>query len=145
MDQTKYVNTYISNAIETINELMTATLQLRTQLKMAIETVNEKDNEINALREELNKFSPEEYQKAITNSKIWEDSYHAAMNKASHLDTALAQITELNKKLKEKDIEISKLKSSPKSSKKKLLLTELVPADKAQEVVNNDKQVENDF
>ena len=122
-DQNKFINTYIDNAIGLIHEQVTNILHLKTQLKLSQDALAGKDAEIEALNskivelediikqkdEQVNKTSVDEkeYQRAISNANSWKTSYDAMVNKVSHMDTLLKQISDMKNRIKDKDYELS--------------------------------------
>lgn len=59
-DQGKFINTYIDVILGGVQELLNTTFQLKTQLKLSGEIVAAKDNEIAALKSQIENFSGKE-------------------------------------------------------------------------------------
>ena len=162
-DQNKFINTYIDNAVGLIHEQVTNILHLKTQLKLSQDALAGKDAEIEALNskivelediikqkdEQVSKTSvdEQEYQRAISNADSWKSSYDAMVNKVSHMDTLLKQISEMKRQLKDKDIEIDRLKNKPTkkkpSAKKEINKTEDKPV--LIDLINKNDSNKDDF
>lgn len=100
----KYFNAYVDAAVGMIHEHVSTILQLKSQMKISAEVLLEKDKTINTLSSEIEtlrgqsdlmKNQTSEMQKLQANAKHWEDSYHAAMNKLSHMETLTKQYNDL--------------------------------------------------
>lgn len=155
----KYFNAYVDSAVGLIHEYVASTLQLKAQLRVANEVIAEKDNTITSLSNEVQSLRANsdeasrnlqsqmhdlqvklsEAEKAKTDAKYWEDSYHGMTNKVSHMEVLTKQFNDmkaqflakcnefesLQKNYNDKCEEIDKLKSksiesdlSNRSSKK---------------------------
>lgn len=132
MDDQKFMNAYVDNAVGTIHEYINIILQLKTKLKVASDMVLEKDESIAHLRSELDrqKHSGEELSEANRNAKSWEEQYNAMKNKVSHMDTLTNQYNDLKRKFIDREEEIvslneqiKKLKEKPKAPPKKVINT----------------------
>ena len=162
-DQNKFINTYIDNAVGLIHEQVTNILHLKTQLKLSQDTLAGKDAEIEALNSKIvelediikqkdeqvseTSVDKQEYQRAISNANSWKTSYDAMVNKVSHMDTLLKQVSEMKKQLKDKDIEIDRLKNKPAkkkpSAKKEINKTEDKPV--LIDLINKNDSNKDDF
>lgn len=109
----KFVNAYLEVAVNQIHENTNSLLQLKAQLKVANDLVSEKETVISRLNQELetSKFQNAEMSSLQEKARQWETAHNAVMGKASHLDTALAQISDMKKIVLAKDEEIVRLKS----------------------------------
>jgi hypothetical protein len=113
MNDNKFINSYIETCINTLQENLNNTLQLKTQLKVANDMIAEKDIAIgNLLRELEDKKNVETLYHALleTNRGI-NDELLGLRNKVTHLDTALRQVAEMKTMLLIKDKEIAALKN----------------------------------
>lgn len=113
MDDQKFMNAYVDNAVGTIHEYINVILQLKTKLKVASDMVLEKDEAVNALRTELErqKHSGEEISEANRNAKSWEEQYNAMKSKVAHMDTLTNQYNDLKKRYVEAEQNIVSLKN----------------------------------
>ena len=110
-DANKYVNTYIDFAVNQLHENLNVILQLKTQAKMANDMIAEKDAIISKLTQDLetNKTDNQEIVKMRDQARKWEDAHNAMAGKVSHLETALAQITQMKNEIIERDKKIQSL------------------------------------
>lgn len=111
-DTNKFVNAYIDFAVGQLHENINSILQLKAQLKVANDTLSEKDGVIGKLMQDLevNKADNQEIIKYRDQARRWEDAHNAMSGKVAHLDTALAQITQMKKEVLSRDETIEKLK-----------------------------------
>jgi cell division septum initiation protein DivIVA len=96
MDQNKFINTYIDIVVNSLLEYVKTNMQLQTQIKVNEFVVAEKDQIIASLNQKFleNKVAEDwkvKYEAAETN-------YAASQNKLKHMDTLLAQISDMKKK-----------------------------------------------
>lgn len=112
MDDQKFMNAYVDNAVGTIHEYINVILQLKTKLKIASDIVLEKDEMMNSLRAELErqKHSGEELTEANRNAKSWEEQYNSMKSKVAHMDTLSNQYNDLKRKYVEQEQTIVDLK-----------------------------------
>lgn len=112
MNDNKFVNSYIETCINTLQENLNNTLQLKTQLKVANDMIAEKDVAIgNLLRELEDKKNVETlYHALLETNRAMNDELLGLRNKVTHLDTALRQVAEMKTMLLIKDKEIEELK-----------------------------------
>ena len=115
-----YVNAYIDYAIGMIHENVNVVLQLKTQLKIANDLLLEKDAVIGSLMSQLesHKSNTDEMSDLRDKARRWEESFNIMTIKASHIDTALAQISQMKAEIRERDTEIANLKDKLKPAKK---------------------------
>jgi hypothetical protein len=113
MNDNKFVNSYIETCINTLQENLNNTLQLKTQLKVANDMITEKDIAIgNLLRELEDKKNVETlYHALLETNRAMNDELLGLRNKVTHLDTALRQVAEMKTMLLIKDKEIAALKN----------------------------------
>lgn len=113
MNDNKFVNSYIETCINTLQENLNNTLQLKTQLKVANDMIAEKDVAIgNLLRELEDKKNVETlYHALLETNRAMNDELLGLRNKVTHLDTALRQVAEMKTMLLIKDKEIAALKN----------------------------------
>lgn len=111
-DTNAYVNAYIDNAIGMIHENVNVILQLKTQVKIANDVIKEKDGIIGSLTPQLESSKVNFNEMVVLRDKVksLEESYNTMLIKASHVDTALAQITQMKAEIKQRDDKIAKLK-----------------------------------
>lgn len=119
-DTNAYVNAYIDNAVGMIHENVNAILQLKTQIKIANDIIKEKDGVIGSLMSQLesSKVDSSEMLDLRDKAKRWEESFNTMATKASHIDTALAQIAQMKSEIKERDAKITKLEEKLNLTKK---------------------------
>lgn len=117
MSDSNYINTYVNLAVETVHNYLNDILQLKTQLSLTNSLVSEKDQAIAALTQEIQSLKNDnqkhaedasEMQKLRDSVTSWETQYNAMANKASHMDTLVAQYNEL----KSQFIELKKEKNT---------------------------------
>jgi len=113
MNDNKFVNSYIETCINTLQENLNNTLQIKTQLKVANDMIAEKDVAIgNLLRELEDKKNVETlYHALLETNRAMNDELLGLRNKVTHLDTALRQVAEMKTMLLIKDKEIVALKN----------------------------------
>jgi hypothetical protein len=104
MDQNKFINTYIDIVVNSLLEYVKTNMQLQTQVKVNEFVVAEKDQIIASLNQKFleNKVAEDwkvKYEAAETN-------YAASQNKLKHMDTLLAQISDMKKTIMLKDEQI---------------------------------------
>jgi hypothetical protein len=104
MDQNKFINTYIDIVVNSLLEYVKTNMQLQTQVKVNEFIVAEKDQIIASLNQKFleNKVAEDwkvKYEAAETN-------YAASQNKLKHMDTLLAQISDMKKTIMLKDEQI---------------------------------------
>lgn len=104
MDQNKFINTYIDIVVNSLLEYVKTNMQLQTQVKVNEFVVAEKDQIIASLNQKFleNKVAEDwkvKYEAAETN-------YAASQNKLKHMDTLLAQISDMKKTILLKDEQI---------------------------------------
>jgi hypothetical protein len=104
MDQNKFINTYIDVVVNSLLEYVKTNMQLQTQVKVNEFVVAEKDQIIASLNQKFleNKVAEDwrvKYEAAETN-------YAASQNKLKHMDTLLAQISDMKKTIMLKDEQI---------------------------------------
>lgn len=104
MDQNKFINTYIDIVVNSLLEYVKTNMQLQTQIKVNEFVVAEKDQIIASLNQKFleNKVAEDwkvKYEAAETN-------YAASQNKLKHMDTLLAQISDMKKTIVLKDEQI---------------------------------------
>jgi hypothetical protein len=123
-DVNKYVNAYVDFAVGQCHENLNVILQLKTQLKLANDALLEKDviisqqsqdkdDIINKLSQDLatNKSDNQEMVRLKDLARKWEDAHNAMVNKVSHLDTALTQISQMKTEIISRDETISQLRN----------------------------------
>lgn len=132
MNDQKFMNAYVENAVGTVHEYINVILQLKTKLQVASDIVVEKDGVIAQLQSDLenSRKSGDEISEANRNAKSWEEQFYAMRNKVSHMDTLTNQYNDLKRMFTEKEQEllklkeqIEKLKEKPKSAPKKVINT----------------------
>lgn len=79
-DANKFINTYIDVAIGNINELTSASLQLKTQLKISNDLISEKDQVINNLLKEKESFEEQLKVEKEKNSNIVQEKLEQDKN-----------------------------------------------------------------
>lgn len=125
-DTNKFVNAYIDVAVNQVHEYLNSVLQLKAQLKISNDLVTEKDEIISQLNQQLesNKIENDEMVRLRNEARRWETAHNAMAGKASHVDTALAQIAEMKKELLLREEKIAKLevqlKGGNSSNKKQI-------------------------
>ena len=117
MDQNKFINTYIDVVVNSLLEYVKTNMQLQTQIKVNEFVVAEKDQIIASLNQKFleNKVAEDwkvKYEAAETN-------YAASQNKLKHMDTLLAQISDMKKTIMLKDEQIAELTAPKKVINKK--------------------------
>jgi hypothetical protein len=117
MDQNKFINTYIDIVVNSLLEYVKTNMQLQTQVKVNEFIVAEKDQIIASLNQKFleNKVAEDwkvKYEAAETN-------YAASQNKLKHMDTLLAQISDMKKTIMLKDEQIAELTAPKKVINKK--------------------------
>lgn len=120
MDQ-NYANAFMKTAVSSLQEHVTLLLHTKTQnivLNEVIENLNTQNRNFAKTIEELN----EELNRK--NSLLSE--METLRNKASTLDTALAQISELKRIVKEKDQELLSFKAEESAKSKKKIKPKLI-------------------
>ena len=118
IDQNAFINTYIDVIINSIQEYLKSSLQLQTQIKVNELVIANKDQIISSLTQQINENKVAEDWKVKYESA--EHNYAEAMNKLSHMDTLLNQLSDMKKTIIKKDEEIAELKcklSNNKTSK----------------------------
>lgn len=144
MDQNNYINTYIDIAVGQLHEYLNTSLQLKTQAKLANDLIQEKDQVIGSLKNQLDSIqnNDNDVQIAKDQAKHWEDSYHAMLNKAAHMETLLNQLKEMKSMVQEKDKIIANLNEQIQDLKmpKKVINTKVKKIEAAKE-----KQPTDDF
>jgi hypothetical protein len=132
MDDQKFINVYVENAVGTVHEYINVILQLKTKLQIASDLVQEKEQIIGQLRSNLedSRKSDDEISEAYRNAKSWEEQFNAMKSKVSHMDTLTNQYNDIKKQFIEKKQENQKLreqilktKEKPKTSVKKAINT----------------------
>ena len=108
IDQGKFINTYIDIIINQLLEGVKTNLQLQTQVKVGEFVVADKDQLIAALTQQLNENKVAEDWKVKYESA--ESNYNSILGKLKHMDTLLAQISDMKKMIIEKDAVIGSLK-----------------------------------
>ena len=123
MDSSKFVNAYIENAMAMIQEQTALVLQLKTQAKVANDIIAEIDERIAAMEQEVERSRIELTTNKTDLSSLNEKINEIAQLKAQleHMNTFANQINEMKQMIKDRDLEIVKLKkkSEPKSTPKK--------------------------
>lgn len=123
-DQT-YVNYYIENVVGVAHEYLNTILQLKTQLRIATEAVSEKDILISSLQSEIESLRNNNLtlndivSKSVHDAISMEGQLHGLQNKVSHMDTLLAQVSDMKRIIKEKDAELEVLRRPIINNKKK--------------------------
>jgi hypothetical protein len=117
MDQNKFINIYIDVVVNSLLEYVKTNMQLQTQVKVNEFIVAEKDQIIASLNQKFleNKVAEDwkvKYEAAETN-------YAASQNKLKHMDTLLAQISDMKKTIMLKDEQIAELTAPKKVINKK--------------------------
>lgn len=107
MDQSKYINSYIETTINTLIEYVKSNLQLQTQVKVNEFVIAEKDQTINALNQQLSENKVAEDWKVKYEAS--ETNYNAILAKLNHMNTLLAQVSDMKKNIIEKDAKINSL------------------------------------
>lgn len=110
-DTSKFVNAYIDLTVSQLHEYLNNLLQVKAQLKVSNDLLSEKDSIIVKLTQELetNKADNQEIVKVRDQARKWEDAHNAMVGKVSHLETALAQISQMKNEIIERDKKIQSL------------------------------------
>jgi chromosome segregation ATPase len=118
VDQNKYINGYIDNAVGMIHENVNLILQLKTQLRLANELISEKDAIITNISSELENNKNNNIENDMMVTKLTSDLKHlraaneTMSSKLSHIDTALSQISQMKAQIIERDEKIVFLEKS---------------------------------
>ena len=118
VDQNKYINGYIDNAVGMIHENVNLILQLKTQLRLANELISEKDAIITNISSELENNKNNNIENDMMVTKLTSDLKHlraaneTMSSKQSHIDTALTQISQMKAQIIERDEKIVFLEES---------------------------------
>jgi hypothetical protein len=117
MDQNKFINTYIDVVVNSLLEYVKTNMQLQTQVKVNEFIVAEKDQIIASLNQKLveNRVA-EDWRVKYEAAEI---NYAASQNKLKHMDTLLAQISDMKKTILLKDEQIAELTAPKKVINKK--------------------------
>lgn len=121
IDQNTFINTYIDIIVNSLTDQIKANLQLQTQIKINELVIAEKDQIISSLNAQLNDNKVAEDWKVKYEAS--ETNYSSILAKLSHMDTLLAQISDMKKIILEKDKEIQELKSPKKVINTKITKT----------------------
>lgn len=125
IDQNAFINTYIDVIINSIQEYLKSSLQLQTQIKVNELVIANKDQIISSLTQQINENKVAEDWKVKYESA--EHNYAEAMNKLSHMDTLLNQLSDMKKTIIKKDEEIAELKSKlPNNKTSKISETKVI-------------------
>lgn len=138
MDQTKYVNAYIDNAMSTIHENIALILQLKTQNRLLNDVISEKDLALNNFTIEVQSLRHEVSVLNDLKSQNEELKQHniGIVNKLSHFETMSNQIIQMKQEIKKRDVQIQDLQSQLAA----------INIRKSKKVKTEDKKVEiNDF
>lgn len=111
-DQSAYVNAYLESAMAMLHDQLNQVVQLKTQVKLSENLLSQKDSTIAELSNKLSVSVATEKEFAVLKEKtrIVEDSYHALMNKVSHMESLQNQFNELKKMYIEKEKELTETK-----------------------------------
>jgi chromosome segregation ATPase len=118
VDQNKYINGYIDNAVGMIHENVNLILQLKTQLRLANELISQKDAIITNISSELENDKNKNIENDMMVTKLTSDLKHlraaneTMSSKQSHIDTALTQISQMKAQIIERDEKIVFLEKS---------------------------------
>lgn len=117
MDQNKFINTYIDVVVNSLLEYVKTNMQLQTQVKVNEFVVAEKDQIIASLNQKLveNRVA-EDWKVKYEAAEI---NYAAIQSKLKHMDTLLAQISDMKKTILLKDEQIAELTAPKKVINKK--------------------------
>ena len=118
-DANKFVNAYIDLTVSQLHEYLNNLLQVKAQLKVSNDLLAEKDAVIAKLSQDLetNKTDNQEMIKVRDQARKWEDAHNSMAGKVAHLDTALAQITQMKNEIIERDKKIQSLQDEIASLK----------------------------
>ena len=125
VDQNTFINTYIDIIVNSLTDQIKANLQLQTQVKVNEFVVADKDKIITSLNAQLNDNKVAEDWKVKYEAS--ETNYASILAKLSHMDTLLAQISDMKKIILEKNKEIEELKSPKKVINTKITKTKEEP------------------
>ena len=125
VDQNTFINTYIDIIVNSLTDQIKANLQLQTQVKVNEFVVAGKDQIISSLNAQLNDNKVSEDWKVKYEAS--ETNYASILAKLSHMDTLLAQISDMKKIILEKNKEIEELKSPKKVINTKITKTKEEP------------------
>jgi predicted RNase H-like nuclease (RuvC/YqgF family) len=133
MDQTKLIQSVVDTAIATSNELLISNIQLKAEIRVYNDMINE---HIQYIKELENRVGVLQHNESALN------------NKAAHMDSALQQLAEANRRtnelqtsLEEKDQEITSLKAElEKSNTVKDMLVKKLDKQTKQEAVKKTKK-----
>ena len=125
VDQNTFINTYIDIIVNSLTDQIKSNLQLQTQVKVNEFVVADKDQIISSLNAQLNDNKVAEDWKVKYEAS--ETNYASILAKLSHMDTLLAQISDMKKIILEKNKEIEELKSPKKVINTKITKTKEEP------------------
>lgn len=145
MDQTKYLNAYLTTLSTTLHEYVTANLQLRAQTKVLEESVSSLENYIATMQSQLDganaaaaKAIAEEAAVSVDTTN-WKGLYEETTQKLAHYDTFVNQIKDMKHALQSKDEYINLLQAEKQEiiNQKDTKITELKKQIDAQLAVSN--------
>lgn len=137
-DQSVYVNAYIENITAMVHDQLNQIIQLRTQLKVSESALAQKDAHIAELKTSLVSLQNNENEMNGLREKvrIAEDSYHALINKVSHMETLQNQFNDIKNKFKQKESELTKEKAKVETLENELKMAkEAINSSKVQEEI----------
>jgi chromosome segregation ATPase len=114
-DTNAFVNAYIDSSVGMIHEYISQLLNTKAQLRVANEILSTKDAAIATLNEELSSYrnnSTANTEQMVTlreSHRQMEEQYNAMVNKASHMETLLKQVSEMKNEILSRDETIRKL------------------------------------
>lgn len=113
MDHTKYINTYIDVAMATINENTAQLLQLKTQSRIANELIAERDGQIELLKQQIESLSSSviDFDGIKKQNEELQQQHTGFLNKLSHMDGLLKQVTDMKQEIIVRNTEIDNLMS----------------------------------
>lgn len=114
MDHTKYINTYIDVAMSTIHENTAQLLQLKTQSRIANELVSERDSQIEVLKQQIEDLSTSviDLDSIKSRNEELQQQHTGILNKLSHMDNLMKQVTDMKQEIIARNTEIDSLKST---------------------------------
>ena len=123
-DTSKFVNAYIDLTVSQLHEYLNNLLQVKAQLKVSNDLLSEKDAIIAKLTQDLetNKADNQEIVKVRDQARKWEDAHNAMAGKVAHLDTALAQISQMKNEVIERDKKLAELNTQIQSLQEEITI-----------------------
>lgn len=112
-DQNTYINVYLENISAMVHDQLNQIIQLKTQVKISEGLLPQKEAIISDLTSRLEKvqFNETEMNELKERTRVAEDSYHAILNKVSHMETLMNQYNDLKKSFVEKENQLNEAKN----------------------------------